>query len=384
MRARIACLVSLLALLPLAHPARAQQWYLGTEAGRIRSVLDPAGATSTLSLGLRYEDLSSTLRFSAGMPTRSDESLWGGIGASRRLAVRAGRFEAGVDLLGNAFGLFDRAPEPLPVPNPGPLNPPQPVPNAERSGHALAGQVLPVLGYDGALVQLRARAGGSRYTARIAGQALDRSVALADVQVMFTPASSIALVPVLQRYQAANENASSFTGMSAVAASSSGSVWAMVGRWSPDSVTDLPWGVGARLQLHPIVSLDASARHSVFDPLYLQPAQTSWSVGLSVLVAGRRRNAAPPVPAAYTGGRALIRLLASDSKSAPSIAGDFNAWTPAPMRREGNHWTYTVAVAPGVYHYAFVSGAGEWFVPKSVAGRKDDGMGGHVAVLVVR
>ena len=44
----------------------------------------------------------------------------------------------------------------------------------------------------------------------------------------------------------------------------------------------------------------------------------------------------------------------------------------------------TVKLDPGVYNYAFVTPAGEWFVPESVAGRKSDGMGGHVAVLVVR
>ena len=92
----------------------------------------------------------------------------------------------------------------------------------------------------------------------------------------------------------------------------------------------------------------------------------------------------PPVPSKYEGGRATIRLAASESKTAPSIAGDFNAWKPAPMRREGGYWTYIVTVDPGVYQYAFVGESGEWFVPKSVAGRKDDGMGGHVAVLVVR
>jgi len=38
---------------------------------------------------------------------------------------------------------------------------------------------------------------------------------------------------------------------------------------------------------------------------------------------------------------------------------------------------------PGVYHYTFRSATGEWFVPVSTAGRRDDGMGGFVAVLVV-
>jgi hypothetical protein len=40
-------------------------------------------------------------------------------------------------------------------------------------------------------------------------------------------------------------------------------------------------------------------------------------------------------------------------------------------------------LAAGVYQYAFRSATGEWFVPTSIAGRRDDGMGGHVAVLVV-
>jgi hypothetical protein len=37
-----------------------------------------------------------------------------------------------------------------------------------------------------------------------------------------------------------------------------------------------------------------------------------------------------------------------------------------------------------VYNYSFVAPDGTWYVPQSVPGRKDDGMGGHVAVLVIR
>jgi hypothetical protein len=54
-----------------------------------------------------------------------------------------------------------------------------------------------------------------------------------------------------------------------------------------------------------------------------------------------------------------------------------------PMQRDGSRWTYAAQLAPGVYHYAFVAEDGTWFVPESVPGRQDDGMGGHVAVLVV-
>jgi 1,4-alpha-glucan branching enzyme len=77
-------------------------------------------------------------------------------------------------------------------------------------------------------------------------------------------------------------------------------------------------------------------------------------------------------------------LAVSSASSRPSIAGDFNEWKPAPMERDGDQWSYTVAVTRGVYNYAFVGADGSWFVPKDVPGRKDDGMGGYVAVLVVR
>jgi hypothetical protein len=42
-----------------------------------------------------------------------------------------------------------------------------------------------------------------------------------------------------------------------------------------------------------------------------------------------------------------------------------------------------LSLAPGVYHYAFRSAKGDWFVPVSTAGRRGDGMGGYQAVLVV-
>ena len=71
------------------------------------------------------------------------------------------------------------------------------------------------------------------------------------------------------------------------------------------------------------------------------------------------------------------------AKGRPSIAGDFTGWKPVPMQRDGSRWTFTVKLEPGTYHYAFVGEDGTWFVPESVPGRQDDGMGGHVAVLVV-
>ena len=53
------------------------------------------------------------------------------------------------------------------------------------------------------------------------------------------------------------------------------------------------------------------------------------------------------------------------------------------MEREGDEWVVRLPLAPGAYRYAFRSATGEWFVPSSTPGRRDDGMGGHVAVLMV-
>ena len=81
-------------------------------------------------------------------------------------------------------------------------------------------------------------------------------------------------------------------------------------------------------------------------------------------------------------GGVLVTLRASDAPSGQiSIAGDFNNWQPTPMQREGDSWVVRLPVGPGVYHYAFRSATGTWFVPSSTPGRRDDGMGGHVAVL---
>lgn len=370
-----------LGVVPAAAPVAAQEWRASAQAGRIRSALDPAPSES-FALGLQYDDPTTGLRLTGGLPIRSDDPFRGGAGAWKRLAARSHGVLAGLDLAGNAFLAVDRAKQSAGA-IPGPFDPPSPVP-VNRSGHAFAGQAMPVLGYERAEFQVQARAGVSRFAAKFGNQRSDRSVRLGDLQLTIAPTSSFAVVPVVRRYQAAGEAGSTYAGVSVVTGSTLGSLWGGVGQWGGGQSSGTPWFVGGRLQLHPLVSLDGGVRRDTYDPVALQPAQTSWSVGLSVLFSGRARPVAPPVPAAYVNGRATIRLPASASSTRPSIAGDFNGWKPAPMEREGDHWTFTVAVARGVYNYAFVAGDGTWFVPENTPGRKDDGMGGHVAVLVVR
>ena len=65
------------------------------------------------------------------------------------------------------------------------------------------------------------------------------------------------------------------------------------------------------------------------------------------------------------------------------IGREFDAGRDVHEVPVGNRWVWRGEVPPGTYHYAFVGADGKWFVPASVPGRRDDGMGGHVAVLVV-
>ena len=108
----------------------------------------------------------------------------------------------------------------------------------------------------------------------------------------------------------------------------------------------------------------------------------AWSSGLR-LTLSEPPAAAEPVPAEYGDGRATISIPTGDAEGEPRIAGDFTDWEPRSMTRVGDEWRFTVALEPGVYEYAFVAPDGSWFVPESVPGRKDDGMGGEVAQLVV-
>jgi len=347
--------------------ASAQQWYLETQGGRLRSALDPSatGAESVLDTpsvlaGAHYDHPSAVVHISVDLPATKQEPLWGAVAGWKRLTFQREGVFVGLDLASNGFLLAD-----------------------SLNGRAIAGQALPVLGFDAAGFEVRGRAGVSHYASWFGAEARQRTVRLADVQVTFTPKSSLALTPVVRAYHA-EEGAYSYGGVTATAGYGKAGVWGTLGQWlGRGAHNGAPWAVGATLRVHPRFALSASYRRDTVDPLYSSPPQTSWGVGFSIQVSGPTRPP-PPSPAAYVGGRATIRLPVSESATPPRIAGDFNNWQPQPMDRAGDHWTYTVALAAGVYNYAFVNEQGEWFVPKSMPGRRDDGMGGHLAVLVVR
>lgn len=368
----------------------AQGWSLGVDGGRMRSSLDPAAsASAVVAARVGYEDLATLLRVSAAVPTGADSVRWLSVGAWRRVSANRGSFLAGLDASGSAFafqvtshvartvpGLFD------------PLGASQSTVRSPSSGRALAGELLPVVAFTAGDVQWQARSGFSYYDASNQDARHNRVVSVSDLQASFQPATGLALVPVIRHYAPRGESDATFAGLSAMAVAGQLRLLGSVGHWlnapaalGPDRSA---WSVGGELGMAGRVSFSATARHDGVDPLYLSPALTSWSVGLSVLVGPRPRAPAQPVAARYVNGVATIRLPSRLFKSPPRVAGDFNNWTPVAMERDGESWRYAVAASPGVYNYAFVAADGTWYVPDGVPGRKDDGMGGHVAVLVVQ
>ncbi|MGQ0561726.1 MAG: glycogen-binding domain-containing protein [Gemmatimonadota bacterium] len=358
----------------------AQEWNLDAQTGRIRSALDPnAPESQSAVLGIRYDDALTSFRVSGGVPTGSEQPLWGSLAAAKRLVVRNGGFFAGVDIAGNGFLMHDRVQRVREVP--GPLGP-KLQPGPSFSGSAFAVQALPVLGFESARVQAHARAGVSHYNASFGENSRERTVRLADAEVVVAPSARFALIPSVRHYRA-DDGRFTYAGLTAVAVAGPATLWGTAGQWLSHSDQAMPWAAGATLRVHDRIAISASARHDAIDPLYLAPPQTGWSAGVSILL-GRKPAISAPVPARYENGRATIRLPASKARTRPSVAGDFNDWKPQPMQRDGKDWTLTIALAPGVYNYSFVTESGEWFVPQKYAGRKDDGMGGHVAVLVVQ
>jgi AMP-activated protein kinase-like protein len=376
---RMACLVSFpLVVAVAAVPVAAQQWRADAYVGRMQSTLNPAAAASnTVMAVLRYEDALSAFRVSAGLPTGSGEPLWGALSGTRRFAYRADKLIAGIDLSAHGFMLRDPAGRMR-----GLLGLPLFESEQGVSGYALAAQAMPMAGIETARWQAHARFGFSHYLNHFGEEDGERTVRLADVQLTMAPASSFALVPALRRYDA-EETGYTYAGVTGLMSQGRASFWATIGSWLDQDTVSVPWSLGAALRLHERLTLSASASRESLDPLYRNPAQESWSASLSYALT-HNRTPAPPVPAVYANGRATIRLPASPQQTRLSIAGDFNGWKPQPMQRAGNDWTFTAAIAPGVYNYAFVNERGEWFVPDQHPGRKDDGMGGHVAVLVVQ
>jgi hypothetical protein len=230
-------------------------------------------------------------------------------------------------------------------------------------------------------VTLRAQGGWSGYRSGLEDTDLTRHVGLAGVELTGRLSGSVLVGASARRYWA-DDTVHTLARGTFVWAHPSVTLWAGAGHWLAPADRLLSWSAGARVPVGQRLELALQARDDSFDPLYASTPRRSWTVGVRVRL-GNAPSGAAPVPASYERGIATIALPASSARGVPRIAGDFNDWTPEPMELRGDTWSYEAALAPGVYEYAFVDENGTWFVPPSTPGRRDDGMGGFVALLVV-
>ena len=143
--------------------------------------------------------------------------------------------------------------------------------------------------------------------------------------------------------------------------------------------------------LNPSLALEASGGSYLADPYQGLPRAGFASGGIRIFTSPRPlKTAAPaspkpilqPLIAQHRGDTLVVRFRMPQAR-AVSIAGNWNAWTPAPLRSVGEDvWQATLRLAPGVYYFNLVVDGGEWVVPGGVA-TVPDGMGGLMAVLNV-
>jgi hypothetical protein len=381
--ARAVPLLAALAFLIAAAPARAQEWRASARLGRVTGESAPAGSSGSPSavLGLARSAPRDWLGLSAAIPL-SDDPFWAVLGGWHRLDTRG---SAGLllDLTGQAFIQRQSNGSAAPAPSPGslPLAPSAPTPlRADPSGQGAGGEAMAGGFARSTLVRFEARAGLAAQSSRLGDVSGSRTLPSGDARLFYdlTPVT----IQLESRGWLDDGVTHGYLGAGLQYARGPISMWGSVGGWVSGGLDATAWTAGAGAEVAPGLTLQLGGRGNMFDPLYLSASRSSFWGGLSLRLGGSRGTAAP-VPARTRDGRALISLAARDAEGAPCIAGDFTGWKRVPMQREGSRWTWAGTLEPGVYHYAFVAEDGSWFVPESVPGRQQDGMGGWTAVLVV-
>jgi hypothetical protein len=350
----------------LSHvlPARGQGWSADVSAGRL--VYDPLSATvdtSTVMGAIRRDTPRGIWVYGAGaLPAGDAGTFWAATGTGGRVMAapnRNLRARVGADLGAHGFWFRDR------------------VVSVSGTGGTL--EAMPFLRVTAGNGFVDGVVGWRGHTLSYAGLRENRGVfetgARGGYGIRFRVEGDA-------RWVHADERTYPFVGATVAYQRARAEVWGQVGKWLATDFDDRAWAVGSGARLNARTSVWGSVRQDAPDPLYWNSARRTWSIGLTQRLG---RIPVPLVPVSPSpGGLVVIRLRAADTPSGVvSIAGDFNNWQAVPMLREGSDWVIRLPLTPGVYHYSFRSSSGEWFVPASAAGRRDDGMGGHQAVLVV-
>ena len=351
-------------MLAVSVPAEvwAQGFSLDVSAGRL--VYDPVLAnvgTNHLTGSLRYDAVRGTWVYgTAAVPLTDAATFWGGAGAGGRLSARAGsRASVGADVAAHGYSFRDAL--------------------ADQMGTGAIAEAIPFARWSVGPGYVEGRGGWRGHTQTFAGIRESRGVFETGALAGY---GSTVRIEGDVRWVHANEGTFPFAGINVASSGAPLQVWGHAGKWLHDDLTQATWGGGIAVDVGARSSVWASVRQEASDPLYWNTARRTWSVGMTQRLG---RVAVPIRPlVASQAGRVLVTLRVSDAPpGVVSIAGDFNNWQPTPMQREGDSWVVRLPLGAGAYKYAFRSATGTWFVPSSTPGRRDDGMGGHVAVLLV-
>lgn len=362
--ARCALRVLLLLAATVALPsAAASQWVAQVAAGSTEH--DPVAAsvgTRSVIVGVRHEGLRWGY-LSAGAPLDSAGLPWAALGLGGRFGGGGTGVEAGADLFAHGHAY-----------------------RAQALGATGAGVVvgaLPFVAWSGGAARVEARSGVLQYGTALEGVNASRWVHDSGVRALARLAPELALTAE-GRYARAEEGSYPFAGAGAELRLSRVTLSGYGGRWLSDVLDQAAWGVDGRWSVDGRTEVYAALEQEATDPLYWNDPRRSWSLGVSRSLgrAAEPALAVPVIPIA-SAGQVEIRLALDEADHAPAVAGDFNGWTPVPMRRQGDAWVVSLALQPGVYQYSFQRQDGSWFVPASVPNRVDDGFGGQNAVLVV-
>jgi hypothetical protein len=353
-----------LAAAALAPAARAQSWSLDLSAGRIVYTAVPIDSGGAHLAGmLRYQPAPAAGVYGGGaLPFGGSDPVWTVVGGGGRwwLGPATGRIAFGLDAAAESFVFRDRV--------------------LSETGSGASADLVPFVRLAAGRRRAELRAGWRGLVHAQAGATTRRG--LFETGARVTQLGTIQL-EADARFVHADGTTYPFVGGALQAGGTSLPLQVRVhaGRWLSQSIAATTWGAAVAWPLGAQASLWAGVRRDAPDPLYWNSPRRSWSVG----VTRRLGPAATRLPAITSPGTVIIRVPVQDAGggAALSIAGDFTNWTPVPMRREGAFWVARLTLAAGVYQYAFRAPDGEWFVPASINGRRDDGFGGHVAVLVV-
>lgn len=137
------------------------------------------------------------------------------------------------------------------------------------------------------------------------------------------------------------------------------------------------------------VALLVGAGKQLFDPVRGLPeaeiltASLRISLGTQTLPVMQRSTLSEAIVQrlAGGGGRLEIRVLAADTASV-EVAGDFSAWLPLELVREGSYWVARVDLPAGKYHVGVRLRYGIWRAPRNLARVRDE-YGGESGVVVI-